>query len=158
MRKGGERRGDRKSGARTRRSAIQGPKKMLLWIVRHPAFDPIRFRFAQTESRRRDYSVHLIRAPRADDGCRNCRMPQRPGNGYHARLNTVLAPDLPEQIDESQVSLKERRLGIRAALPPVVFGQILYTLSGHFPGQQSGDHRRIVDHADSMVLAEGKYS
>ena len=94
--------------------------------------------------------------PRADNRRSDRRIPQRPRDRHHTRLQHRAACRSPAAPRPTQISAQLRRIEIRAPFAPVIVRQILRSLRRHLAGQQPGHHRRVIDHADVVFPAEGK--
>src|SRR5450432_4672334 len=111
-------------------------------------FDAGDFLGVQTEGSGGENSVNLVGSSCADNCSGNDRIMQRPGNGYHARLDRVSLSDLTQEFHELKVAREFGFAEVGTAASPVVLGHVLDTLGGHLAGQQSRRHGRVVDHAD----------
>src|SRR5262249_30046789 len=90
---------------------------------------------AQPEIHGADDARDLLRTPHADDCACNHAVSQSPGDRGLARVAVVARGDLFQLVSEFQIARDERLLKLRAAAPPVVFGQIVYSFASHRPGQ-----------------------
>ena len=103
-----------------------------------------------------DDRVDLVGAAEARDGAVH--------RGVRSVQATATAPgvamtvgDRPQPIHQREVLGQLRLLEARAALAPVVLGQLLDPLAGHRAGEQAGSHRRVDDHADPLALGERQH-
>src|SRR5580704_3534650 len=100
-------------------------------------FDLVHFFIVQTEVASAHDAFSLAGIAGTDDGSRNCRMLQRPGDCDFTDGTVVAFRDLSQALDQFQVAGKIwfGKVGMTSA--PVVFRQFGGALTGHGAGQQT---------------------
>src|ERR1039458_3344532 len=68
-------------------------------------------------------AAYLLGAADADDRTSDRWIPQGPRDGHFAGRRVVALADRAQRLDQPQIAGEQRFLKVRAAFPPIVFGE-----------------------------------